>query len=126
MSDVLDRQIRTDIQMQAVARDQQIHLLFSEEDPQTRGLRPAFTSNFLMAPQDALAFSTLLADLAFEADTGMKAAGPALKAELIDRHRATLTRRLEVMLNSQREKKKVSNAQLAQQLVETCLSAVFN
>jgi hypothetical protein len=120
-----DRQIRTDVQMQAVARDGQVHLLFSEEDTQTKQLRPAYTANFLMPAGDALRFSTLLADLAFEADTGLKAAGPALKAELIERHRRTLTRRLEVVMNSQREQRTVSNHKLAKEMVEICLKEVL-
>lgn len=122
----MDRQIRTDVEMQVVAQDRQIHLLFSEEDYQTKELKPAFTSNFLMSAEQALSVSALMADLAFEADTGLKAAGPALKAELVERHRATLSRRLEVILNSTRDKRKVSNASLARTLVDTCLAAVFN
>lgn len=123
--DLADRQIRTDVQMQVVSRDRQIHLLFSEEDTQSKQLRPAYTSNFLMPADAALRFSTLVADLAFEADTGLKAAGPALKAELIERHRRTLTKRLEVVLNSQREQRTVSNYKLAKELVEICLKEVL-
>ena len=125
MTDLTDRHIRTDVQMQAVARDKQIHLLFSEEDSQTKELRPAFTSNFLMSADQALAFSTLVADLAFEADTGLKAVGPALKAELADRHRTKLTQRLSVMLGTLREKRTLSNEKLAQRLVEICLREVL-
>lgn len=122
----LDREIRTDIEMAVAARDRQVHLLFSEEDNQTKEKRPAFTSNFLMSAEQALAFSTLVADLAFEADTGLKPAGPAIKSELIERHRSKLTNRLAVMLNSQREKKTVNNRSLAKQMVETCLKEVFS
>lgn len=126
MADALaDRQIRTDIDMQVVARDKQVHLLFSEEDSQTKQKRPAYTANFLMPAAEALRFSALVADLAFEADTGLKAAGPTLKAELIERHRKTLTRRLEVVFNSTREKKTTSNAQLAKQITEILLHEVF-
>lgn len=125
MTDLSDRHIRTDVTMQAVSRDGSIHLLFSEEDTQTKQLRPAFTSNFMMGAGDAMRFSTLLADLAFEADTGLKAVGPTLKAELMERHRRTLTKRLEVMLNSLRERKKVSNFALSKEMVETCLKEVM-
>lgn len=125
MNDLADRQIRTDIDMQVVARDKQIHLLFSEQDSQTKQKRPAYTANFLMSAPDALRFSTLVADLAFEADTGLKAAGPALKAELMDKHRRTLTRRLEVVMNSQREQRTVSNYKLAKEMVEICLKEVL-
>ena len=72
----LDRHIRTDITMQVVARDGQIHLLFSEAD-QT----PAFTSNFMLDASDALTMSSLIADLAFEADSGLRIP-EAQKAEL--------------------------------------------
>lgn len=125
MTELADRQIRTDVSMHVAARDKLIHLLFSEEDQQTKQPRPAYTSNFLMSAEQALAFSTLVADLAFEADTGLKAAGPALKAELMDRHRTTLITRLSVILNSQREKKTINNRSLARQLVDVCLSEVF-
>jgi hypothetical protein len=125
MSNQFDREIRTDIEMVVAARDRQVHLLFSEEDTQTKEKRPAFTSNFLMSAEQALQFSTLVADLAFEADTGLKAAGPAIKSELIDRHREKLTNRLAVIMNSQREKRTISNRKLAKQLVDVCLSEVF-
>lgn len=126
MSNLTDRQIRTDVQMQAVARAGEVHLLFSEEDSQTKQMRPAYTANFLMTAQQGLQLAGLLADLAFEADTSLKPVGPALKAELVERHRIKLTKRIEVVMNSTREKRKVSNRQLAQQLVEIALKEVFS
>lgn len=125
-AELTDRHIRTDVSMSVAARDRQIHLLFSEEDTQTKQLRPAFTSNFLMTAEQALAFSTLVADLAFEADTGLKAAGPAIKAELAERHRAKLTQRLTVVLGSRREKKAMSNGALARELVDICLKEILS
>ena len=47
------------------------------------------------------------------------------KKEMIDRHRRTLIKRLEVVLNSTREKRTVGNARLAQELVEICLKEVL-
>lgn len=127
MSDALaDRHIRTDIEMSVAAREGQLHLLFSEYDAEKKELRPAFTSNFLMTAEQGLAFATLVADLAFEADTGLKSAGPAIKAELADRHRAKLTNRLTVMLNSTREKKTINNRSLARQVVDIMLSEVLS
>lgn len=120
-----DRIIRTDVFMQPVARDGAIHLLFSEKDHQTGEMRPTAVDNMLIPAADALTLSTVVADLAFEADTGLKAAGPALKAELIERHRKTLTDRIAVVLNSQRERKTVTNRQLARKLVDLALSEVF-
>lgn len=124
-AELADRHIRTDIKMSVAARDRQIHLLFSEDDPSTKQPRPAYTANFLMSAEQALAFATLVADLAFEADTGLKAAGPAIKAELADRHRSKLTARLSVILNSTREKKTINNRSLARQLVDVMLSEVL-
>ncbi len=116
MTDELDRQIRTDIAMQVAAREREIHLLFNETDAQ--GItKPAMTSNFLLSAGDALVFSSLLADLAFEADAGLKMPG-AQKKELEARHRETLRNRYRVMLNSMRETKYISNEQLAQQLTD--------
>lgn len=126
MTDAIsERVIRTDIDMQVAARDGQIHLLFNEKDQAGESV-PAYTPNFLLSASDALAFSALLADLAFEADTGLKAAGPALKAELVERHRQKLVDRLAVVLNSTREKKTTSNRGLAKQLVDIALAEVFS
>ena len=122
---ISERVIRTDIEMQVAARDGQIHLLFNEQNKAGESV-PAYTPNFLLSASDALQFSTLLADLAFEAETGLKAAGPALKAELMDRHRTTLVNRLTVMLNSTREKKTTSNRGLAKQMVDTMMAEVFS
>lgn len=126
MSDAItERVIRTDIEMQVAARDGQIHLLFNERNQAGEPV-PAYTPNFLLSASDALQFSTLLADLAFEAETGLKAAGPALKAELMDRHRTTLINRLSVMLNSMREKKTTTNRGLAKQMVDAMMAEVFS
>jgi hypothetical protein len=67
-----------------------------------------------------------LIDAAYEARGDLKPAGGAVKHELIERHRKTLTRRLEVVMNSQREKKTTSNHQLARQLVDIALSEIFS
>ena len=122
---ISERVIRTDIEMQVAARDGQIHLLFNEKNQAGEPV-PAYTPNFLLSASDALQFSTLLADLAFEAETGLKAAGPALKAELMDRHRTTLVNRLTVMLNSTREKKTTTNRGLAKQMVDVMMAEVFS
>ena len=122
---ISERVIRTDIEMQVAARDGQIHLLFNERNQSGESV-PAYTPNFLLSASDALQFSTLLADLAFEAETGLKAAGPALKAELMDRHRTTLINRLSVMLNSMREKKTTTNRGLAKQMVDAMMAEVFS
>lgn len=123
-----DRIIRTDVYMQPVARDGSVQLLFSEKDSEVGELRPVAGNfnNFVMPASDALAFSTLLADLAFEAETGLKPAGDVVKSELIERHRTKLVDRLTVMLNSMRERKTTSNRGLAKQLVDTMLSEVFS
>lgn len=126
MSDAIgERVIRTDIDMQVAARDGQIHLLFNEIDQAGQRV-PAYTPNFLMSAGDALAFSTLLADLAFEAETSLKPAGDVVKSELMDRHRVKLIDRLTVVMNSIRERKTTSNRNLAKQLVDIMLSEVFS
>jgi hypothetical protein len=126
MTNAIDgRVIRTDIEMTVAARDGSIHLLFNETDGAGEK-RPAFTSNFLLSASDALAFSTLLADLAFEAETSLKPAGNVVKAELMERHRVTLTDRLTVVLNSRREQKTTSNRGLAKLLVDIMMAEVFS
>jgi len=121
---VTDRIIRTDIEVQVVARDGEVHMLFNERDAQG-DVRPAYTPNFFLSAGDALSMSSLLADLAFEADSGLKIPN-AQKAELVQRHRATLMDRLTVMLNSQREKKTVSNRSLARLIVDVMSQEVFS
>lgn len=118
-----NRQIRTDIEMSVAARDGQIHLLFSERD-QAGELRPAYTANMLLSAGDALTLSSLIADLAFQEDTSLRMPN-AMKEELVQRHRATLMDRISVMLNSQREKKTISNRSLARQLVDVMSKEVF-
>jgi len=123
MTDALDRQIRTDIAMQVAARDREIHLLFNETDAQ--GItKPALTSNFLLSAADAMTFSSLLADLAFEADAGLRIPD-AQKKELVARHRETLRNRFRVVLNSTRETKYISNEVLAQQFVDIACKELF-
>ena len=50
----------------------------------------------------------------------------ARKAELVQRHRKTLSERIRVVLNSQREKKTINNASLARQLVDIMCDEVFS
>lgn len=123
---VHDRQFRTDIEMQVVARAGEVHLLFNEEDPSTKEKRAAYTANFLLSPSDALVFGALVTDLAFEADTGLKPAGSAQKAEFAERHRKKLVARLTVVFNSVREKKTISNRSLARKVVDICLSDILD
>lgn len=125
MTDTIsDRQIRTDVEMSVAARDGQVHLLFSERD-QAGDLRPAYTANMLLSAGDALTLSSLIADLALQEDTGLRIP-EAMKAELVQRHRKTLLDRISVVLNSQREKKTISNRSLAQQLVDIMSKEVFS
>ncbi len=77
------------------------------------------------AAQAGIATAMAVIDGIYELRGDIKPAGGAVKHELIERHRKTLTKRLEIMLNSQREKKTVGNAALARQLVDTMLSEVF-
>lgn len=75
--------------------------------------------------QAAIAVAMALIDGIYEMRSDLKPAGGAVKHELIERHRRTLTKRLEVIMNSQREKKTTSNALLAKELVEVMLREVF-
>lgn len=74
---------------------------------------------------EAVRLGMTLIDRAYEARGDLKPAGGAVKHELIERHRRTLTKRLEVMLNTLRERKKTSTPELAKQLVEVMLKEVF-
>lgn len=76
--------------------------------------------------QAAIAGAMGVIDAVYELRREVKPAGGAVKHELIERHRRVLVRRLEVMLNSLREAKKVGNAALAKQLTDVVLSEVFS
>lgn len=121
---IAERVIRTDIEMQVASREGQIHLLFNEADPQGTK-RPAYTPNFLLSASDALSLSSLLADLAFEAESGLKMP-EARKKELVERHRATLLNRISIVLNTKREQKTISNRSLARLLVDIMSTEVFS
>lgn len=121
---VTGRVIRTDISMAVVAREGGLHLLFSEQNQVGESV-PAYTANFLLSAGDALTLSTLLADLAFEVDTGLKPAGDVVKAELIERHRIKLVNRVALQLGTLRERKTVTHRKLAATLVDTMLHEVF-
>lgn len=75
--------------------------------------------------QAAIAGAMAVIDAIYEIKGDIKPAGGAVKHELIERHRNTLTKRMELVLNTQREKKKTSNHQLARQLVDIMLHEVF-
>lgn len=75
--------------------------------------------------QAAVAAALAVVDGIYELRGDIKPAGGAVKHELIERHRRTLTRRLELVMNSRREAKKVSNAALAKEVVDILLHEVF-
>lgn len=66
-----------------------------------------------------------LMDAAYELRGDLKPAGGAVKHELIERHRVTLTTRLRLVLNSRRDRKKISNDQLAREMTDILLHEVF-
>ncbi len=76
--------------------------------------------------QAAIVGAMSVIDAVYELRGDIKPADGAVKHELIERHRGTLTKRLEVVLNSMREKKTTSNFGLSKQLVDICLSEIFS
>lgn len=124
MDTLSERVIRTDITMQVAAREGQIHFLFDEKNQAGQSV-PAYTANFVTTANDALTLSSLLADLAFEVDSGLKIP-EAQKKELVARHRVTLLNRIRVVLNSTRETKTITNQMLAQQIVDILSAEVFS
>jgi hypothetical protein len=79
----------------------------------------------LYEPTNALDVAAKLAELAYEARGDLKPAGSALKADLVERHRMTLTHRIALILRTARGDTRMSDGQLAQAVVETCLKEVF-
>lgn len=99
------------------------------------GLEPLVVGTRLMAlaieaddsaAQQMINLCMGLIDYAYEQRSDLKPAGGAVKHEMIERHRRLLTQRLAVMLNSQREKKTITNRALAKQIVDVMLKEVFS
>lgn len=75
--------------------------------------------------QMAIDLAMFVIDHVYDCRGDLKPAGSAAKHELMERHRSKLTKRLEVMLNSQREKKTVNNRSLARLMVDAMMHEVF-
>lgn len=73
----------------------------------------------------AIQVAMAMIDAVYELRGDLKPAGGAVKHELIERHRRTLTNRINTVLTSTREKRKLSNEALAKQLVDIVLHEVF-
>lgn len=76
-------------------------------------------------PENCLNIAEAMSAAAFEATEKLRPAGPALKAQLIERHRDKLIPRIALMLGSLRQDKKKSDGYLAEQFVSTMLGEVF-
>lgn len=76
-------------------------------------------------PENMISVAEAMTKAAFEARDGIKPVGDALKAELVERHRMTLTQRVSLMLNSLRDDKTKTNGVLAKTLVDAMLAEVF-
>ena len=125
MSEINGRVIHTDLEMQIVSREKTVFLLFSRKTNDSKDPVPALTDNFLMNAETALLASQKLADIAFEADEGLRIPA-AHKAALVEKHRGVLIPRLQVIFNSQRENITLSNEQLSRQIVDVVCSEVFS
>jgi hypothetical protein len=77
------------------------------------------------AGNSAIQAAMAIIDAVYEMRGDLKPAGGAVKHELIERHRRTLTNRLNTVLTSTREKKTTTNEKLAKQLVDIMLHEVF-
>lgn len=77
-------------------------------------------------PANIEAIARAMTDAAFQADTSLKPVGDTLKASMINQHRQKLRRRIEVILNTKRELRTMTNRQLSEQLVEVALREVFD
>lgn len=116
---------REDILMQVVERDGKVMLLFSVQAKDDKMVATK-TDHMILDPSQAVAAACLITDMAFEADTSLKPVAPTLKAELVQRHREKLIPRIALMMGSLREKKTVTNGQLATQIMDAVCSEVFS
>lgn len=118
--------IRDDLRMQVVSRNGKVLLLFSRRHEATGDLVSEKTDHMMLDPQGALAAAECMSAMAFEADTGIKPVGETLKAELVQKHRDKLAPRMTLILNTLRENKRISNQQLARQMLDAFCSEVFS
>lgn len=118
--------VHADIDMQIVAQDKAVLLLFSRTASDTGKTVPALTDNMVLAPDTALQAAQTLTDMAFEADASIKPVGPKLKASMVEKHRMVLLPRITMILHSLREKKTVTDDQLAIQLLDRFCAEVFS
>lgn len=91
----------------------------------TQLLCRAMEANDETAPK-VIELAMAVMDYAYELRGDLKPAGGSVRHELIERHRKTLAQRLTIVMNSQREKKTISNRSLARQLVDIMLTEVFS
>lgn len=116
--------INAELLIQVVTRMQLVHVLFSRN---VEGeVRPAMTDNVSLDPPAALHMAEQLTAMAFEADTSLKPVAPTLKATLVAKHREKLLPRVALMLNTLREDRSRSNAQLAETIIDQVFSEVFS
>ena len=113
-----------DIEMQIVARDRCVHLLFNIRLDDGHPIA-AQTDHMILEPPVALVAAQTLTDMAFEADASLKPVGSTLKASMVEKHRAVLIPRLTLVLNTQRERKKVTNELLAKQIMDAVCAEIF-
>lgn len=111
--------------MSKSSKDGKVEMVIGHEDGKVFQRFKKRMEVILYEPQNAIDVARAITDHAFEARDGVKPVGDTLKAELVERHRRTLTTRLGVIMNSQRDNKVVSNAKLAQQLVDVVLHEIF-
>lgn len=114
-----------DINMQIVARDKRVTLLFSRNASDSSEMLPATVDHMNLDPETALMAARVMTEMAFEADGSIKPVGPALKANLVEKHRAVLIPRIASVMNSLRTKSTVTNQQLAVQLMDIMCAEVF-
>jgi len=107
------------------AEDGNIEMIIAPEDGQVVMRFKEPVEFVVFDPQNMIDIATALTDAAFEARDGLKPVGDTLKAELIERHRMTLTHRFSRMIATMREDKKVSTGKLAQELVDASLKEIF-
>ena len=123
MNELSDRHIDPSLEMQIVARDGLVFLLFSRKKNSGKTVR-ARTDNFFMPAELALLAAQKMADIAFESDEGLRMP-MSHKAALVEKHRGVLIPRLQVIFNSQRENKTLTNKQLARQIIDVVCAEIF-
>lgn len=105
--------------------DQNIHMAIKGHQGKVVVEFDKDVQQWVMDPENCLLIAEAMAKAAFECQGGVKPAGPALKASIVERHHSKMVPRIALMLTGMRNNKTKTDGYIAEQIVATLLAEVF-